>query len=194
VPVIRIQYPNRPSNDIVFQDEVNGYGNYPGYYLDVPEVAAYLQSHPDYAAKFGLTQTPVAETVPVVAPESSGIAEKISYGIQSVQDFITTNPLAAGATVLGLAGATAATVAAVAVARKSTSRRKPHRSSSGRGRKASHRRRSGSGRAKSRGPRKTRNRRGGAVKDRYKGRKVYRTKRGQPYILMANGKARFVKA
>lgn len=41
---------------------------------------------------------------------------------------------------------------------------------------------------------KDRNRRGGAVRDRYRGRKVYRTKRGQPYILMANGKARFVRA
>lgn len=41
---------------------------------------------------------------------------------------------------------------------------------------------------------KDRNRRGGAVRDKYKGRKVYRTKRGQPYILMRNGKARFIRA
>lgn len=41
---------------------------------------------------------------------------------------------------------------------------------------------------------KDRNRRGGAVRDKYRGRKVYRTKRGQPYILKPNGQARFIPA
>lgn len=47
-----------------------------------------------------------------------------------------------------------------------------------------------------RGKRKTprRNGPGGAVKQRYGGRKVFRTKRGQPYVLKANGQARFIKA
>lgn len=100
--------------------------------------------------------------------------------------------IGAGAAVLG-AGAITAGAIAYAKRRKRKSgkgrKKSPRRSSSGRYRRGTSR-----ARASRSGPRKTRNRRGGAVRDRYKGKKVYRTKRGQPYILKANGQARFVRA
>lgn len=38
-----------------------------------------------------------------------------------------------------------------------------------------------------------RNRPGGAVKSKWGGKKVYLTKKGQPYVIMGDGKARFIK-
>jgi len=146
-------------------------------------------------------------------PTDVGIATKQPLGVvATVQNFISQYeaPIAIGATALGLAGI----AAGVVHHRKSGKRRKPsHRRSAGRGRrKASGARKARRGRklkfgspawrkrymrkagSSKRRSSKSRNRRGGAVKDRYDGHKVLRTKRGQPYIILANGKARFVRA
>lgn len=97
-------------------------------------------------------------------------------------------PAAAGVAVGGAVAA--GTAFAVSRSRK--------RGSSSRSKKAAGKSRSRQGSRVGKGGvvrgKRDRNRPGGAVKDRYRGRKVYRTKRGQPYILMANGKARFVRA
>lgn len=136
-----------------------------------------------------------AAATPLVSVSSGdGIAQKLSAGGQSVQDFINQHgeAIAIGATALGLGGI-AAGVTGYVRSRKKATRRK----SSGSGGKRRAKRQAGARRRVGSRPRKAtkrRNKRGGAVKDRYKGKKVYRTKRGQPYVLMANGKARFVKA
>lgn len=126
----------------------------------------------------GNASTTLAMAVPAAATGALG-------GLKSAMSGIPT------AAIYG-AGAVAAVGAGVGVAALVGSRRKK--------RKSSRRSKRGAGKSKSRRgsrgsrPRKTRNRRGGAVKDRYKGRKVYRTKRGQPYVLLRNGQARFVRA
>jgi len=135
---------------------------------------------------------------PLAVPASGGIAQRVgAIGIDTVQDFITANPLAAGATALGLAGAVGATVYATT--------RKPKRKSSRRRKAATSRSRSPSRRRKSRlkfgSPawrkrymRKGRKRIGTAKQYRRKGGKAVKyTAKGQPYIILANGKARFVK-
>lgn len=94
------------------------------------------------------------------------------------------------------AGAVAVAGGAVAAGMALSRRRKPKSSGKSKrkgGKSRSHRTGHSSGRGKP-----DRNRRGGAVKDKYRGSKVYRTKRGQPYIILGSGpmkgRARFIRA
>lgn len=125
--------------------------------------------------------------VPTALPTVSDQAGLLQQGKSFLAEVPTPAIYAAGA-----AAAVGLGVGAVALA----SRRRKKRSSRSSKRKAgTSKSRPGSRRSSTkRSSAKRRNRRGGAVKDRYKGRKVYRTKRGQPYILLASGKARFVRA
>lgn len=117
-----------------------------------------------------------SQVVPV--PSDLGAARSLAAGVDVPPWLLPTAAGVAGAAVVG-------TGVAYAVSRSKRSKRSKRKGGKSRSRPG----KGGVVRGK-----KDRNRRGGAVRDRYKGRKVYRTKRGQPYILMANGKARFVRA
>jgi len=140
-------------------------------------------------AEAAVAEYNATEATPTVA--AGAIATKASFGIPSVQDFIAEHPVAVGATAAGLAGAVGAVVYA------STRRKAKGRKSSGRRPKfgtPAFRRKYGKKAKRNAKAGKARNKRGGAVRDRYKGHKVLRTKKGQPYIILASGKARFVRA
>lgn len=127
-----------------------------------------------------------SESAPLFAPP-------VASGVNPFNKALLTPGLAtvAAATAGGLllGGAAVATVAAV------RSRKKSKRSASSRSR-ATSKRKGGTSRSRPSPASKRnakRNRRGGAVKARHGGRKVLLTRKGQPYVLMANGKARFIK-
>lgn len=134
-------------------------------------------------------EAPVAGLAAAAVPVAVAADPSQTGGLQTLKQAIADNPLAATAAAVGTVGLVGAVAGGIAY-----SRRRKRKSKSGKRRRNSYRRRSVGARAGRGGGRKTRNRRGGAVRDRYKGKRVYRTKRGQPYILLRNGQARFVRA
>lgn len=168
---------------------------------DVEGILAYGKTHSrvvdDNAGIPGYDgYTPLAQPV----PSESGLST-VKQEVMSALSGI--NPLVA------LAGGGVAVLGAAAVGVAIAKRRKKKRT--GKGRKASHRRRSGGGRAKRSSPRRSRlkfgspawrkkymkrrkHKVGTAKQYRRKGGKAVKyTKKGQPYIILNNGKARFVK-
>lgn len=95
---------------------------------------------------------------------------------------------------VAVAGAGVAAGAAYALSRnRSRGRGNQKRSSSSSSRKSNSRRSSSRKTTPTSRRNLSRNRRGGAVKARHGRKRVHLTKNGQPYVLMANGKARFIK-
>lgn len=137
----------------------------------------------------GLIAAPSAG-FPMAVPSLESVpgAEKLQASGLDVPGWVLPTAAAVGGLVVG--GTAVGLVAASRRPKRRSSGKSKRKASKSRSRQS--RRRVGKG-GVVRGKR-DRNRPGGAVKDRYRGRKVYRTKRGQPYILMANGKARFVRA
>lgn len=138
----------------------------------------------------GATAGPV-----VVAPHTSPVtlstfASGIVQKAQGALGSITPTQIAVGGGVV--AGAIGAGVGGAALARRFGGKRKAKRKAK---KSKAKRSRSSPKRSKSKGSKANarRNKRGGAVKGRYKGRKVLIAKNGTPYVIMANGKARFIK-
>lgn len=130
--------------------------------------------------------SPVA--APVAIPD--GLADPLSSAKVGLSNMQIPSWLPAAGVAAGAAAVVGAGVAgAVALSRR------PRRKSSGKSSRKGTKSRSRPG---SRRGKPDRNRRGGAVKDKYRGSKVYRTKRGQPYIILGSGpmkgRARFIRA
>jgi len=144
------------------------------------------------ARRAGLPQPamPTAASEVPALPSPAGQQEGLLEAGRSALTSVPTPLLYAGAGLIG-AGAVAGTIAALAGSRPR--KRKSSKSSKRKGGTSSSRRSS----AKL-GSAKRRNRRGGAVKDKYRGSPVYRTKKGQPYIILQGGPrkgmAKFIRA
>lgn len=112
----------------------------------------------------------------------------IEAGVNDVTSFVKENPLVSGLG-LGLLGATAiVTTVATVKSNKSKSKSSKRRTKRRRKVKSVHRRKSRRSKKRTRRTPRT----AGKRKDTSHKRIRY-TKRGQPYIIMSNGRARFIK-
>ena len=119
-----------------------------------------------------------SELVQKVTLGARAIESSVIQGVGTATEFIRKNPVTSGVTVAGglLAGATIVQIARKRKAKKKTATRKAS--------KRPAQRRKTKSRTKVKGKKwygKTRS------------KKIFTTKKGQPYVILASGKARFIK-
>lgn len=119
-----------------------------------------------------------SELIQKVTLGARALESSVIQGVGSATEFIRKNPVTSGVTVAGgvLAGATVVQIVRKRKAKKKTARRKPSKKPVARRKKKSRRLVKGKkwyGKTRS--------------------KKIFTTKKGQPYVILSSGKARFIK-